>query len=84
MPTRNALSSAAVWNPSPGAHFVDDSRIREPSGRNGQFLWIGVCSSCLLIMAFWSFDEFAVEEGGSGADQRHQLGRVQGTPAGLC
>jgi hypothetical protein len=29
---RNARVSAATWNASPGLHFVDSSRIREPSG----------------------------------------------------
>jgi hypothetical protein len=29
---RNARVSAATWNASPGSHFVDSSKIRDPSG----------------------------------------------------
>ena len=31
-PARNARASTATWNISVGAHLVDSSRIREPSG----------------------------------------------------
>src|SRR5215218_6725224 len=57
-------------------------------GRNSQDLWIGVCLSCLfvtflLIMLGRPFDELAVDECGSGPDERHEVGCVHGSPAGL-
>src|SRR5215218_11356642 len=47
-----------------------------------------VCLSCLfvtflLIMVGRPFDELAVDECGSGPDERHEVGCVHGSPAGL-
>ena len=36
------------------------------------------------MMLVRSFDELAVDEGGAGADQGDEVGRVDGSPAGLC
>ena len=41
-------------------------------------------TSDLLGWVVGSLDEFALLEGGAGADQRDEVGRVDGTPAGLC
>jgi hypothetical protein len=37
----------------------------------------------LVGVLAWSFDEFAVDEGRSGADQGDEVGRVDGAPAVL-
>jgi hypothetical protein len=40
-------------------------------------------NTSLLILVVGSFDEFAVGEGGAGADQGHQVGCVDHPPPGL-
>ncbi len=42
----------------------------------------GGCLGRLLILR--TFGEFAVDEGGAGADERGEVGAVHGSPAGLC
>ena len=44
--------------------------------------------SCRLLSTFllildWSFDQLAVDEGGAGADEGDQVGRVDHPPQGL-
>src|SRR4249919_3432653 len=60
-----------------------------PGWSNSQDLWIGVSRDLLITSGFlaWfvgSFHEPALLEGGAGADQSDEVGRVDGTPAGLC
>ena len=46
--------------------------------------WVSGClSSLLLILVGGTFDEFAVDEGGAGTDERDEVGRVDHPPPGL-
>ncbi len=52
---------------------------------NSQDLWVGVLRGLLIASCLvGSFDEFAVGERGSGADEGDELGCVHGSPAGLA
>src|SRR5215467_4114886 len=60
--------------------------LLRPRGSNCQYLWIGSWS-CRLGLGMdgvrGSFDELAVFEGGTVADERDEVGCVDRAPAGL-
>ena len=85
------LLDAAVGVDQPGVRPNMTETYPEPGGQSSE-KWsrpVDRLFSCrllitfLLILVVGSFDELAVDEGGTGADQGDQLGCVYTAPAGL-